>query len=59
MGYHDVNPAVLLYDPAFQDTNSAEEGILFGKWMSETLQKAREKIESAAATTNSNGKETI
>lgn len=51
MGYHDVNPRVLLYDPAFQETNSAEEGILFGKWMAESLQKAKEKMETAAATT--------
>ena len=59
MGYHDVNPVILLNDSAFQDTNSTEEGILFGKWMIESLQRAKEKIESAAATTNSNGKETI
>lgn len=51
MGYHDVNPLILLNDPAFMDTNSTEEGILFGKWMVESLQRAKEKIETAAGTT--------
>jgi len=51
MGYHDVSPEVFIFDPAFQETNSTEEGLLFGEWMKKNLERAKEKIETAAGTT--------
>lgn len=51
MGYHDVSPEVFIFDPAFQETNSAEEGLLFGEWMRSSINKARELIKETAAGT--------
>lgn len=57
MGYHDIAPEVFIFDPAFQETNSAEEGLLFGEWLRSSMNRAREKMkETAAATTISNTK---
>ena len=41
MGYHDLEPEAFIFSVAVQQTNSAEEALLFQEWMDKMSEKTK------------------